>query len=102
MPPNGVLAGDQFDRDVTVRLAGRDEAEYLHLAHGQPAGRSRALPGERLHPGKIRSGAELTERPARGIKLHGRGVTVAKLPASEADEHPGSRRLVGRFDLLPG
>jgi hypothetical protein len=33
-----VVADNQRGRNLAVRLASRDEAEYLHFARGQPAG----------------------------------------------------------------
>src|SRR5262245_26289970 len=102
MPADRVLAGDELDRDLPVRLARRYETEDLDFARGQNAGRPAGITDQRCNAGEVRRGADLTECPARRIELHRSGIDVSKLPAGNSDEHPCPRRVIRRLKILPG
>src|SRR5579859_3390324 len=71
-----VLADDERGGDRFVRLACRDQAEYLDLPPGQSARRCRGE-GIGIQSCQVGHRPETFEDPARRVDLHGRRLVVA-------------------------
>src|SRR5215212_6440207 len=101
MPGDGVLADHERPGDLLVALTGRDEAEDLELAGGQPI----IVPAgsqERVHQGKVGHRPQRLIGLPRSGKLHRECVFVAERPAGLPDERASACSLVRCLELMPG
>ena len=74
-----MLAYHQLGRDVTVAVAGGDQAQDLELAPGQTVVVGfRALPGERADALQVRLRPQPLEVLPRRVQLERRGLLVAE------------------------
>src|SRR6185503_10171315 len=93
-----VLADDELLGDLAIRLPRGDVAQHLELARTEAVsvvGRSSVEPHE------IGRGGKPFEDLAGRAKLQLSALLVAEPAARLADEHPDTRDLVRRVELLP-
>src|SRR6266516_8074714 len=98
----GVLADHERGRDLTVALAGRQQAEHLELARRQPVRRPVVVRSrQRSEQLEIGRGSELREDAPSRVDLQGKRIVVAQRATRDADQQTRACQLVRRLELLP-
>ena len=100
VPRDRLFAELQRLADAAIRPARRNQSQDLQFAGGQ-TGRAACGFNGRAQTGEIEPGAELLERPARGLELEIGAVLVPERPARLRNQDLRAGRLVRHLQLAP-